>query len=130
MRLRLVIQRHGLPVTRILWTTEAPGSCPPFLGPAASSYANASSTTLASPRFANVSFGANAPVQSAGSGGMTVAQLLEDIDTVVPLQTGYPEDRSSGICWTLEDYVVEVMGSECLHFMEVDGLLRDGDEVV
>ena len=32
--------------------------------------------------------------------------------------------------WGLEDYVVEVAGSECLHFMEVDGLLRDGDEVV
>lgn len=130
MRLHLVIQRHGLPITRILWTTEAPGSRPPILGPAASSFASPSSAALISSRFANASLGANAPVQSSGSGGMTIAQLLEDVDGVVPLQTGYPEDRASGVCWTLEDYVVEVIGSECLHFMEVDGLLRDGDEVV
>lgn len=26
--------------------------------------------------------------------------------------------------------MVEVGGSECLHFMEVEGLLRDGDEVL
>ncbi|KAI5304742.1 hypothetical protein KEM56_006009 [Ascosphaera pollenicola] len=39
-------------------------------------------------------------------------------------------DDHSGQFWTLDDYVVEVGGSECLHFMEVDGILREEDEVV
>ena len=68
-----------------------------------------------------------------GSGGYTVAQLLEDVNNVVPLET---VDTSVGLndepCgqWGLEDYVVEIGGFECLHFMEVEDLVRDGDEVV
>lgn len=54
------------------------------------------------------------------------------MNEVVPLETEpnlLGDNRSSGQ-WGLEDYVVEVAGSECLHFMEVEGLLRDGDVVV
>ena len=40
------------------------------------------------------------------------------------------EDDEYGGQWGLEDYVVEVRGYECLHYMDVDGLLRDGDEVL
>lgn len=65
------------------------------------------------------------------NGGYTVAQLLEDVNEVVPLETepSVFDPEFSGQ-WGLEDYVVEVDGSECLHFMEIEGLLRDGDEVV
>lgn len=65
------------------------------------------------------------------NGGYTIAQLLEDVNEVIPLETEPQlfDDESSGQ-WGLEDYVVEVGGSECLHFMEVEGLLRDGDEVL
>ncbi|KAI9842540.1 MAG: hypothetical protein M1838_003084, partial [Thelocarpon superellum] len=31
--------------------------------------------------------------------------------------------------WGLEDYVVEVEGFECVHYHEVDAILRDGDQV-
>ncbi|KAI5294101.1 hypothetical protein KEM52_004697 [Ascosphaera acerosa] len=143
MRLHLVIERHGLPVTRILWTTEAPGSQRPRLGPVASAYAAPSATTLTSSRHANAALGANGSLTAAGSGGLTIAQLLEDVDNVVPLQTDGTSNTDSirssyesadtdhsGQFWTLEDYVVEVAGSECLHFMAVDGILRDEDEVV
>lgn len=53
------------------------------------------------------------------------------MNEVIPLETEQQlfDDESSGQ-WGLEDYVVEVGGSECLHFMEVEGLLRDGDEVL
>lgn len=68
---------------------------------------------------------------------MTIAQLLEDVNEVIPLETQIEDDIGNGGGigggagqWGLEDYAVEVMGFECLHFMEVDGLLRDGDEVV
>lgn len=40
------------------------------------------------------------------------------------------ENEDLGGQWGLEDYVVEVNGFECLHFMSVDGLLKEGDEVV
>lgn len=65
------------------------------------------------------------------NGGYSIAQLLEDVNEVIPLETEQQlfDDESSGQ-WGLEDYVVEVGGSECLHFMEVEGLLRDGDEVL
>ncbi|PKY00609.1 hypothetical protein P168DRAFT_313392 [Aspergillus campestris IBT 28561] len=98
MRLHLVIQRHGLPVTRILWTTAPP-----------SLYAGRSSSGV--------------PAASSA--------LLEDVNEVIPLETepALFDDEYSGQ-WGLEDYVVETGGSECLHFMEVEGLLRDGDEVV
>ncbi|EFE39980.1 conserved hypothetical protein [Trichophyton verrucosum HKI 0517] len=59
--------------------------------------------------------------------------MLADVNEVVPLgaptSTGDAEDDDGGQ-WHLHDYVVEVMGSECLHFMRVDTLLREGDEVV
>ncbi|OAX79676.1 hypothetical protein ACJ72_06000 [Emergomyces africanus] len=132
MRLHLVIQRHGLPTTRVLWTTSSPSSASSNANSAVSSFATVSSSTITSIRAPNVGFGAGAAAAAAGSGGMTIAQLLEDVNEVIPLETQVEEDGGSGGTgqWGLEDYVVEVMGFECLHFMEVDGLLRDGDEVV
>lgn len=50
----------------------------------------------------------------------TVAQLLEHINETIPLEAAD---------WGLEDYVVEVHGFECLHFQEVDSILKDGDHV-
>ncbi|KAL4991773.1 hypothetical protein BDW68DRAFT_127068 [Aspergillus falconensis] len=121
MRLHLTIQRHGLPVTRILWTTSPPS----LFGhnhPNPSSIIPASSSAVTSSRMPNALY---------GNGGYTVAQLLEDVNEVIPLETEPRlfEDESSGQ-WGLEDYVVEVGGSECLHFMEIEGILRDGDEVL
>ncbi|CAG7917342.1 unnamed protein product [Penicillium olsonii] len=116
MRLHLIISRHGLPVTRILWTTSAASS-----GEYGARHP-APTAAVASSRTPNIAF---------SNGGYTVAQLLEDVNEVVPLETEphvFDEELSGQ--WGLEDYVVEVAGSECLHFMEVDGLLRDGDEVV
>ncbi|OXV11926.1 hypothetical protein Egran_00313 [Elaphomyces granulatus] len=98
MRLNLIIQRHGLPIVRILWNTSQSSSLgPSSVGPFG----------LLASRTQNVAY---------GTGGYTVAQLLEDINDVVPLETA---DTSVGLndelCgqWGLEDYVVE-----------------DGDEVV
>lgn len=118
MRLHLVISRHGLPVTRILWTTTSSTSVLGEYG----TQRPASTAAVASSRTPNIAF---------SNGGYTVAQLLEDVNEVVPLETE-PSifDAEFSGQWGLEDYVVEVAGSECLHFMEVDGLLRDGDEVV
>ncbi|OOQ87382.1 hypothetical protein PEBR_17264 [Penicillium brasilianum] len=118
MRLHLVISRHGLPVTRILWTTTSSSSASPEYG----THRQATASMVASSRTPNIAF---------ANGGYTVAQLLEDVNEVVPLETEPTifDPEFSGQ-WGLEDYVVEVGGSECLHFMEVDGLLRDGDEVV
>ena len=118
MRLHLVISRHGLPVTRILWTTTSSTSVLGEYG----TQRPASTAAVASSRTPNIAF---------SNGGYTVAQLLEDVNEVVPLETepNVFDTEFSGQ-WGLEDYVVEVAGSECLHFMEVDGLLRDGDEVV
>lgn len=117
MRLHLIIQRHGLPAARILWTTS-PGR------PPVSNFA-VSSSAIASTRTPNAAFGNN---------GCTIAEFLEDVNELVPLETGsgISAGRSDelGGQWGLEDYVVEVNGFECLHFMEVEGLLRDGDEVV
>ncbi|QSS56485.1 hypothetical protein I7I53_04710 [Histoplasma capsulatum var. duboisii H88] len=136
MRLHLVIQRHGLPTTRVLWTTSSPSSGSSKGNSAVLSFATVSSSTLTSTRAPNSGFGAGASAAASGSGGLTIAQLLEDVNEVIPLET-HVEDGiggSDGIGdagqWGLEDYAVEVMGFECLHFMEVDGLLRDGDEVV
>ncbi|GAD98431.1 hypothetical protein ANI_1_82104 [Paecilomyces variotii No. 5] len=127
MRLNLVIQRHGLPVTRILWTTSPPSS-----QAAPAPRCVSSSSALTSTRTPNATY---------GNGDYTIAQLLEDVNEVIPLETqggstsgardDYDDDEEGGIGqWGLEDYVVEVNGFECLHFMEVEGLLRDGDEVV
>lgn len=120
MRLHLIIQRHGLPVTRILWTTTSSSS----LDGAAQLYKTpATASSIASTRAPNALF---------ANGGYTIAQLLEDVNEVVPLETEpnlFGDDQTSGQ-WGLEDYVVEVAGSECLHFMEVEGLLRDDDVLV
>lgn len=125
MRLHLVIQRHGLPVTRVLWTTSAPDARPSALR------LSAFSSAIASPRTPNAVLGENAGALAFGSGGLTIAQLLEDVNEVIPLECEMADvGHTGGGQWALEDYVVEVMGSECLHFMQVDGLLRDGDEVV
>ncbi|OJJ48106.1 hypothetical protein ASPZODRAFT_140439 [Penicilliopsis zonata CBS 506.65] len=123
MRLHLVIQRHGLPVTRILWTTAvSPSGLSGGASTSSSSIVPASASAITSSRAPNAAF---------SNGGYTVAQLLEDVNEVVPLETEPTlEDYESSGQWGLEDYAVEVAGSECLHFMEVEGLLRDGDEVV
>jgi hypothetical protein len=115
MRLHLIISRHGLPATRILWTTASSSTEYGVRGAA-------SAAAIASTRTPNIAF---------ANGGYTIAQLLEDVNEVVPLETEPSMfDPEFGGQWGLEDYMVEVGGSECLHFMEVDGLLRDGDEVV
>ncbi|KAI9368282.1 hypothetical protein BJX61DRAFT_546685 [Aspergillus egyptiacus] len=121
MRLHLTIQRHGLPVTRILWTTSPPSLFGHNL-PNPSSILPATSSAVTSSRAPNALY---------ANGGYTIAQLLEDVNEVVPLETEPRlfDNQSSGQ-WGLEDYVVEVGGSECLHYMEVEGLLRDGDEVL
>ncbi|KAL4878267.1 hypothetical protein BJY04DRAFT_221209 [Aspergillus karnatakaensis] len=121
MRLHLTIQRHGLPVTRILWTTSPP-SLYGHNQPSPSALLPATASAVTSSRVPNALY---------ASGGYTVAQLLEDVNEVIPLETEPRlfEDQSSGQ-WGLEDYVVEVGGSECLHFMELEGLLRDGDDVL
>lgn len=50
----------------------------------------------------------------------TIAQLLEDVNLIIPLESE---------SWGLEDYVVEVDGSECLHFQSVFDVLKDEDTV-
>ncbi|KAL8859104.1 MAG: hypothetical protein Q9178_004367 [Gyalolechia marmorata] len=85
MRLRLTVQRHGLPPARVLWTIAAVR--PPF---------------------------------SAAGPEPTIAQLLEQINEIIPLES---ED------WGLEDYAVEVRGFECLHFSETNQVLKEDDEV-
>lgn len=119
MRLHLVISRHGLPITRILWTTTTSG-----IGGNAS-YGFPHRGVISSNSSPNLG-----PSSTSGA-GYTVAQLLEDVNEVVPLETepGCFDPETFGQ-WGLEDYVVEVGGSECLHFMEIEALLRDGDEVV
>ena len=62
--------------------------------------------------------------------GSTIADLLHDVNELVPLESHEGE-------WGLEDYVVEVAATadqdalyECLHFQTLDSVLRDDDEVV
>lgn len=50
----------------------------------------------------------------------TISKLLEQIHDVVPLE-------SDG--WDIEDYVVSVNGFECLHYVNVQSILKDEDEV-
>lgn len=111
MRLNLIVQRHGLPISRILWSTASPTS--------GLSYAPASSSSIASTRAPNAAF----------ANGYTIAQLLEDVNAAVPLETEVEDNNGYAGSWGLEDYVVEVGGFECMHFMEVEGLLRDNDTV-
>ena len=55
----------------------------------------------------------------AGHETSTVAQLLEQINEVIPLEA---ED------WGLEDYAVEVDGFECLHYCSLS-ILKEDDRV-
>lgn len=97
MRLHLSVQRHDLPPTQILWSVSD-HSVTPNLLPSASH-----------------------PHLSSAHRSATVAQLLEDVNEVVPLESAE---------WGLEDYSVEVDGYECLHYMPITEVLKDGDNVV
>ena len=61
------------------------------------------------------------PSPATSSTEATIAQLLEDVNDIVPLESAD---------WGLEDYAVEVHGYECLHFSPIDAVLRDEDKVV
>jgi hypothetical protein len=60
------------------------------------------------------------------SSNPTISQLLEQINEVLPLESGGD--------WGLEDYSVEITGStanfECLHFQPVASILHEDDEVM
>lgn len=143
MRFRLVILRHDLPPTRILWTTPSSRLLPePPFAPssitAGGSYAGLSAVRAGS---VPASVSAESTTRDGGAVGTLgsgvssyiIAQLLQDVNEVVPLETQSDklrDDEQNGSHWGLEDYVVELWGSECLHFMEADALLRDGEEVV
>ena len=60
------------------------------------------------------------PPLVAASNSITVSQFLEQVNEVIPIES---ED------WGLEDYSVEVRGFECLHFQELNQVLREDDEV-
>jgi hypothetical protein len=84
MRLKVLVKRHNLPDTAIVWAVDI-------------------------------------------SHDPTISQLLEQVNEVVPLESGGD--------WGLEDYVVEVKGSsgtgfECLHFQPVKTVLHEDDEVL
>ena len=89
LRLRVAVQRHGVPDVRFVWPCARPAD-------------------------------------------LTVAQLLAQINDVVPLESGE---------WGLEDYAVELVASaadapavargyECLHFQQVQHILKDEDQVL
>ena len=86
MRLRLTVQRHGLPPVQVLWSL-ASAVRPPLL---------------------------------AVGNSISISQFLEQVNEVIPLES---ED------WGLEDYSVEVRGFECLHFAELNQVLKEDDEV-
>ncbi|KAL1958832.1 hypothetical protein VTO42DRAFT_3669 [Malbranchea cinnamomea] len=142
MRLHLIIHRHNLPPVRILWSTPPLHYPPDQLSANSSFSAGRSYSALPSAKVESVATSFNTANTSftARSGGplgpevysYTISQLLQDVNELIPLETqpsgllgGQDEEN-----WGLEDYLVEVSGSECLHYMEVDALLRDGDEVV
>lgn len=60
------------------------------------------------------------PPYAAAGTTATIAQLLEQINEIIPLES---ED------WGLEDYAVEVRGFECLHFSELNHILKEDDDV-
>ncbi|KAL9006870.1 MAG: hypothetical protein Q9188_000401 [Gyalolechia gomerana] len=64
--------------------------------------------------------GALGPLYSAAGKELTISQLLEQVNDIIPLESGE---------WGLEDYIVEVGGFECLHFLEAGQVLKEGDEV-
>jgi hypothetical protein len=56
----------------------------------------------------------------------TIAQLLEQVSEIVPVESAD---------WGLEDYAVELKGSngvnfECLHFQPVGKVMKEDDEVM
>lgn len=64
--------------------------------------------------------GGTTPPYTSGAVGVTISQLLEQINDVIPLESAD---------WGLEDYSVEVEGFECLHFSELSQVLKEDDEV-
>lgn len=128
MRLRLVIQRHGLPVTRVIWTIQSHSLEQPR---AQSTIAGSSYKQYAS-RENSISTSFNTISNSFETSGYTVSQLLADVNEVIPIEA-HPDSADQSYTegqWALEDYIVEFLDSECLHFMEVDQLFKDGDEVM
>lgn len=70
------------------------------------------------------------PASHTKSRDSTIADLLHDVNDLVPLESADGE-------WGLEDYVVEVVPAfdktaayECLHFQTCEAVLREDDEVV
>ena len=61
------------------------------------------------------------PNHHASGPNTTVAQFLDQVNEVVPLET---ED------WGLEDYAVEVQGFECLHYSPLNQIFKDEDQVM
>lgn len=60
------------------------------------------------------------PPHAAAGSSATVSHLLEQVNEIIPLES---DD------WGLEDYAVEVRGFECLHFFELNQVLKEDDEV-
>jgi hypothetical protein len=70
------------------------------------------------------------PSSHTKSRDATIADLLSDVNDLVPLESSDGE-------WGLEDYVVELAATadqeltyECLHFQTIETVLREDDEVV
>lgn len=70
------------------------------------------------------------PASHTKSRDSTIADLLHDVNDLVPLESSDGE-------WGLEDYVVEVAAAadqaltyECLHFQACEAVLREDDEVI
>ena len=70
------------------------------------------------------------PSSHTKSRSATIADLLTDVNDLVPLESSDGE-------WGLEDYVVEIAATgdqeltyECLHFQAIESVLREDDEVV
>lgn len=51
----------------------------------------------------------------------TIAQFLEHVNTVFPLETEH---------WGFEDYSISIGGFECLHYHELGAVCKDEDEVI
>lgn len=49
-----------------------------------------------------------------------IADLLTAVNETMPLES---------LSWTLEDYVVEVAGFECLHWQFLSDVLKEEDQV-
>ena len=71
-----------------------------------------------------VLFPVNGTTQTSPNGtaaNLTIAQLLEQVNEVIPLESDN---------WGADDYAVEVLGFECLHYSQLGQILRDDDEVM